>query len=313
MSPEDFDDLVSLYLDDALPPERAEEFNRLLATRPDLAARFVRLSRVHGGLREVESMAEARPASPARPSIASRLPLAVAAALLLSLVVYLSLPEAIQGPTVGRPGDPEVLLVAGKADELLPGDRALRDRLVRLGFRVTPVKDSSADLSKAEGCSLIVISESTVSSEVGGRLAEAPIPLLNCEPNLGASLRLTTRSARPDEVFLRGKQRSIRIVDPAHPLAGGLQGSVAVYFGRDGFVAWGVPDEAVALVVARCDTREAEPALFAYEPGKAARGADLPARRVAFFVAANTQEADRLTPDAWTLFDSAVRWLTGRK
>jgi len=189
----------------------------------------------------------------------------------------------------------------------------MRDRLVQLGYRVTPVKDSSVDLSTVEGRSLAVISESTISSEVGGRLAEAKIPILNCEPNLNASLRIATRSAQPDEVFLRGKQRSIRIVDPAHALAGGLSGAVPVYFGREGFVTWGVPDESLAKVIARCDTKEAEPALFGYEPGKGARGGDLPARRISFFVPANTNEADRLTPEGWALFDASVRWLGSGK
>ncbi len=310
MTPEEFDDLVSLYLDDALPPERIQEFNRMLADRPDLAARFVRLGRVHGGVRELEAMSLPQAS---RAPILSWLSVGIAAALLLSLVVLLSIPEAIQGPTVGRTGDPEVLLVVGRADSLMPGDRAIRDRLVQMGYRVTPVKDSSADLSKVEGRSLVVISESTISSEVGGRLAEAKVPILNCEPNLNASLRIATRSAEPNEVFLRNKQRSIRIVDATHPLAGGLSGTISIYFGREGFVTWGVPDEALARVIARCDTKEAEPALFGYEPGKGARGGDLPARRISFFVPANTNEADRLTPEGWTLFDAAIRWLASGK
>lgn len=328
MTPEEFDDLASLYLDGALPPDRLEEFNGLLATRPDLAARFVRLGRVHGGLRELEGMvvdpretgAEAGPLLRAgtslerpRASIWSSASVALAAALLVGLVVLLLAPERVQGPTVGRQGGPEVLLVVGSVDLLAPGDRALRDRLVSSGFRVTPIKDAAAGISKARGRALVVLSESSVSSEVGNRLADAPVPILNCEPNLNASLRLTTRSARPDEVFLRGKQRAIRIVEPAHPLAGGLTGTVTVYTGRDGFVTWGVPDERVARVVARCDTKEGEPALFGYEAGKGARGADLPARRISFFLASNTNEADRLTPEGWTLFDAAVRWLVSNK
>lgn len=319
MTPEEFDDLVSLYLDEALPPERVEEFDRLLATHPDLAARFVRLGRIHGGLREHEAMQlgadpRVRSASqPRRPSILSFVPMGIAAALLLGLVVMLSIPEKPEGPTVGRAGDPEVLFVVGRADDLQPGDQAIRDRLVALGFRVTPIKDSIADLERARGRALIVISESTVSSELGNRLADAPVPILNCEPNLNMTLRLTTRSARPDEVFLRPKQRSIRIVDPSHELAAGLSGAVAVYTGREGFVTWGVPDEAVARIVARCDTREAEPAIFGYETGKAARGADLPARRISFFVSANTSEAERMTAEGWALFDASVRWLKSGK
>lgn len=48
-----FDELVSNYLDEALDVEGLGELNTLLATRPDYAARFVRLSRLHAGLREL--------------------------------------------------------------------------------------------------------------------------------------------------------------------------------------------------------------------------------------------------------------------
>jgi hypothetical protein len=313
---EEFDDLASLYLDDALPAERLADFNRALAERPELAARFVRLGRVHGGLRELQAIEAAgalRHAVRSRRAWLAFVPLGFAAALAIGLAAYLSLPEVTHGPAEGREGDPEAVLVVGRADDLRPGDRALLDRLVKLGFRATPIKDSVVDLETVRGRALVVFSESTVSTEVGDRLAGAPLPMLNCEPNLNPGLRLATRSVGPDEVFLRDKQREIRIVDAAHPLAGGLSGRVAVYSGREGFVTWGVPDEATARIVARCATREAEPAIFAYEAGKGAAGAELPARRVSFFVSSNTDEAARLTDEGWALFDAAVRWLAPPK
>lgn len=316
MKPEEFDDLASLYLDGALPPERVADFNRALAERPELAARFVRLGRVHGGLRELEAIEAAGSGGPAlrpRRSLLAYVPLGFAAALLIGLAAYLSQPEVTHGPAVGRVGDPEVVLVVGRADVLQAGDGALRDRLVKLGFRVTPVKDSVVDLETVRGRVLAVFSESTVSTEVGGRLAGASLPLLNCEPNLNPGLGLSTRSAAPNEVFLRDKQRELRITDPAHPLAAGFSGNVQIYAGREGFVTWGVPDESRARIVARCATREAEPALFAYEAGKGAGGALLPARRVSFFVSSNTDEAARLTDEGWALFDAAVRWLAPAK
>jgi hypothetical protein len=51
---ERFDGLVSSYLDEALDAEGMSELNGLLATRADYAARFVKLSRLHGGLREIQ-------------------------------------------------------------------------------------------------------------------------------------------------------------------------------------------------------------------------------------------------------------------
>ncbi len=52
---ERFDDLASQYLDGDLDDDGAGELNALLSSRPDYARRFVRLSRVHGGLRELQA------------------------------------------------------------------------------------------------------------------------------------------------------------------------------------------------------------------------------------------------------------------
>jgi hypothetical protein len=54
-----FDRLVSEYLDEALDGEGVAELGTLLASRPEYAARFVRLSRLHGGLRELHRPAPA--------------------------------------------------------------------------------------------------------------------------------------------------------------------------------------------------------------------------------------------------------------
>jgi hypothetical protein len=50
---ERFDELVSDYLDEALNDVGMTELNSLLATRSEYATRFVKLSRLHGGLREL--------------------------------------------------------------------------------------------------------------------------------------------------------------------------------------------------------------------------------------------------------------------
>lgn len=308
MTTDAFDELASLYLDGGIEPEGMAELNRALATRPDLATRFVHLGRVHGSLREL-SVAEPI-AAPARSRVFTLVPLGVAAAMFLALILYVVLPFGGADESAGRPGAPGAVLFVGQIKPLSPGDRAIRDRLARLGFRVTPVKDTEADLTWARGQALLVLSESTVSSEIGTRLTEAPVPILNCEPNLNATLRMAVRAARPDEIFLKGKQKTIRIIAPSHPLAAGLNGVQLVYEGRDGFVSWGVPDETVARVIARTDTKESEPVIFGYEAGKGVRGAVLPARRLSFFLASNTNEAERLTPEGWKLFDAAVAWLT---
>jgi hypothetical protein len=89
-----FDDLVSLYLDEALDPEGVEELSRLLVARADLAARFVRLGRVHGFLREIEDpgaaerMLRVRGLGPAAPYVWIGI---AAAAGALAALIYLFL------------------------------------------------------------------------------------------------------------------------------------------------------------------------------------------------------------------------------
>jgi ferric-dicitrate binding protein FerR (iron transport regulator) len=49
-----FRELVSFYLDEVLDPRGVAELDGLLASQPRLAERFVRLARVHAGLRELQ-------------------------------------------------------------------------------------------------------------------------------------------------------------------------------------------------------------------------------------------------------------------
>jgi len=91
MKTESFEDLVSLYFDEALDPEGIAELNRLL-NRPGMAARFLHLSRVHGGMRELSSVPAEVPAA-----FRARRPWAIpaaAAAAFLALVFALSRPSA---------------------------------------------------------------------------------------------------------------------------------------------------------------------------------------------------------------------------
>ena len=101
MKKESFEDLVSLYFDDALDAEGLAELNRLL-TQPEFAARFVHLSRVHGGMRELSSGAAKAGTEPSRrrflkPWMAP----ALAAAGFLLLIYFLSRPTARLEDVVG--------------------------------------------------------------------------------------------------------------------------------------------------------------------------------------------------------------------
>lgn len=95
MKTDRFEDLVSFYFDDVLDSEGVAELNQLLATRQDLASRFVRLGRVHGGMRELAATVGSSARTPIRRRrfLVFATPTFAAAAFLV-LVYVLSRPSA---------------------------------------------------------------------------------------------------------------------------------------------------------------------------------------------------------------------------
>ena len=101
MNKHSFEDLVSLYFDDALDAEGLAELNRLL-TQPDFAERFVHLGRVHAGMRELSAAPVASSAEGGgRRFLKPWLPPAFAAAAFLVLIYILSGPAPRLEETVG--------------------------------------------------------------------------------------------------------------------------------------------------------------------------------------------------------------------
>jgi hypothetical protein len=101
MSPELFEEKVSLYLDAALDAEGIAELNGLL-TRPELAARFVRMARIHGSLRELSQVASVPEKAPGRRRPLFWIVPAAAAAAFLLLTIKLSLPGARLAEKIGQ-------------------------------------------------------------------------------------------------------------------------------------------------------------------------------------------------------------------
>lgn len=128
-TPPRFDELVSLYFDDALDAGGLEELNVLLSTRPDLATRLVHLGRIHGALRELEAGRAARELGPVRRRtwLAWAVP-GVAAAAFLALVGLLTRPaarlEGVTGP-VAFDGSALQTSAGGAATLVLPGGARL--------------------------------------------------------------------------------------------------------------------------------------------------------------------------------------------
>jgi hypothetical protein len=103
-------------------------------------------------------------------------------------------------------------------------------------------------------------------------------------------------------------QTTLNVVEPAHPLAAGLSGLVTVTRAAR-TISFGVPN-ANAVAVARPNGSATRAVIFGYERGAVMPGRTAPGRRVGFFFENTT--ANALTGAGWSLFDAAVRWVSGR-
>ncbi len=201
---------------------------------------------------------------------------------------------------------PYALLVVGSTT-LNSGDSAARDRLVSAGY-VPVVRTSSASTTAdAGGKALVLISSTSTSTSVGTKYRTAATPALVWESLVFDDFGMTGTTSGTSFGTQTG-QTQVVITNAAHPLAAGLSGTVNVTSASATF-SWGVPN-ANAAVVARPPTNGGRASIFAYERGASMPGLIAPGRRVGFFLQDTT--ASLLTPAGQSLFDAAVRWVTGQ-
>jgi hypothetical protein len=100
----------------------------------------------------------------------------------------------------------------------------------------------------------------------------------------------------------------LNIINAAHPLAAGLQGTVTVT-GAPSTLSWGKPNaNAVRIATLTGDATKA--VVYGYEKGAAMVGLTAPGRRVAVFMADST--AANWNANGRKLFDAAVQWATSK-
>lgn len=238
----------------------------------------------------------------------------VAAAGLILAAVGFAVVKGTGTHQVASPNAPEALLVAGRVP-LPPGDERVKERLERLGFRVTPKAASHVLPSDAAGKALIAISSTSlaldvtdVPGELTAKFRDSSVPVLTWEPRLYHDLGMTAGVEHQKDWGALRDQRRVVVTDAAHPMAAGLSGAVTVLSSAN-HVSWGrVAPE--AQVVASLEGNPARAALFGYEAGATMPGLVAPARRVGLFLFDTTSL--QLTPEGWQLFDAAVRWSTTR-
>lgn len=198
---------------------------------------------------------------------------------------------------------PSALFVAGSTT-LNSAETAVKTRLQNLGYVVT-VKDArSAVSTDATGRTVVVISSTSTSNNLGTKLTNVTVPVVIWQPLSFADLGMvpTGNSNRGTTT----SQTQVKIILPTHALAGGLTGTQTVVT-ASGTFSWGKPN-ANAASVATLASDTTKIIIFGYTQGASMPGLVAPARRVGLFMSDTT--AASFNTNGWTLFDAAISWAT---
>ena len=121
----------------------------------------------------------------------------------------------------------DILFISAMDEDTEPGDEALRVYIEGLGHTVTMFDDneSEADTEVAAAeADLVFISESVSSSEIREEITEIETPMIITEAWGYDEMGLTLGTGEGIDVATT----EIEIVNPGHPLAAGLSGTVSV-------------------------------------------------------------------------------------
>jgi len=183
------------------------------------------------------------------------------------------------------------------------GDAAVRSRLEGYGYTVIVVLDTASSAADATGRDLVIISSTAESVDVSSKFRDVTVPVIVYEPWIFDDMGMTGPTEWVDYTWI-ADQTQLDIIDPGHPLAAGLSGTLTVSNVVD-VMTMGVPNANAARVA----TQAGDPGwytIFAYETGASMVGVTAPARRVGYYL--NNAMPDTLTEDGRALFDAAVNW-----
>lgn len=177
------------------------------------------------------------------------------------------------------------------------------------GMNVTVVSDKEVTTEKANGFSLIFVSESVNSGKIKDKFVAIPVPVIYDEPQISGDTGMTDVDMNGQ---LEGNNavKTIQIRNSQHALAAGLQNNVDVYK-DNGKMSWATPGKD-AIVIATVPNDEMKATIFAYDKGMTnVKGKTVAAREVFYYMM--TGEEINQTDDGWKLFDAAVRWVQETK
>ena len=203
---------------------------------------------------------------------------------------------------------PVALFVVNDAGAAIVADQLVGDQLEAWGFDVLWMSAAEVVAEDADGAAIVVISSSTLSTQVGDKFTAAEAGVLTWEGGLYDDLFLCSAPAWGASMM---NTNLLTIVDPGHPLAGGLSGDVVVVtespqeytiIKQDSLIA-----SAAQIATMVDDIGDKHTVIVGFEKGAVLYdGSTAAGRRCGFFLRDNT--ATVLTDEGWQLFKAAVMW-----
>lgn len=196
------------------------------------------------------------------------------------------------------------IVFIGATVPLGAADAAVKTHLTALGFTVEDHAQTEKQPVDITGAAAVFIFESVTSSNITSAYKNAAIPVIMTEPAILDDMKFA-----PDGTFDSPAGQVVTIVDPSHPIAGGLKGDVKVATANGAIAA--CSGFKVDCVVVAKSAVNGSPCIVTFEKGiKDMDGNPIPARRVYTFIEADLALA--VTNDGWALFERSVLWALGK-
>ena len=198
----------------------------------------------------------------------------------------------------------KIVLVAG-AVPLSAEDTVIKERVESLGFEVELHSQDEAQPVDTTGAAGVFVLETVGSGSITNAYSGLPIPFITAE-----TFFLDEMGFAPDNhTYDDPNQTSVVIVDPDHPIAGGLEGEVTIAPAPVWIMATCDPQGDVQIV-ARATVNNCACVAVYEEGAKKMDGSKVPARRVITFI--SRENAPIMTDDGWKLFDNSFLWGMGQ-
>jgi len=220
-------------------------------------------------------------------------------------------------------GDNILFIVNDPTEATFQNDALIKNFLESLGHTVTYFdddEDEAATEAAAADADLVYISESVGSSAIYNEITEIETPIIVGEPYAWDEMGMTRGGGGTSAV----SSTNITIVNPAHPMAAGLSGTVTVLTniaGSEGTAefAMGIAgDEATVIATATLADGQTYDVIIVYEKGAAlavapADGSGPVAADIRIGMFFHYYAHDVLNDNAYALIKAAVKYVLGSK